>query len=424
MHGASRERLRSRAARVKAQPAALWTLAFRPFFLAASLWSAFALALWIVMLFTGQTLPSRFGPLEWHIHEMLFGFVPAAIAGFMLTAIPTWTGRSALHGAPLACLAALWLLGRIACSWSALMPLWLAAAVDLAFPFALCAVAACEIIAARSWRNLPMPLPIAVLGVADVLMYLEAAGRAVSAGLGWRLGLAAIIILVTAVAGRIIPSFTHNWLSRRGVESARSGRGMISRRGTFDRLGMAALHAGLLGWAFEPASRPFGVLLVGAAVLALYRLVRWRGLATLAEPLLAVLHLGYGWVVIGAALLGASMLGTAVPLAAAVHAFTAGAIGTLVLAVMTRVSLGHTGRPLQAGRATTLIYVMVSVAAAARVVAGVVASVSAEGFLALIVLSGALWVASFALFAARYGPLLVAPRAEQGRDAAAVRAST
>ncbi len=400
MHGVPLERPRSVAAGVAPQPAALWTLGFRPFFLAASLWSATALALWVVMLLTGQALPSRFDPLRWHIHEMLFGFVPAAIAGFMLTAIPTWTGRRALRGAPLASLAALWLLGRIACWWSAQAPLWAAAAVDLAFPFALCAVAAWEIVAARSWRNLPMPLPIAVLGVADLLMYLEVGGVTVPPGLGWRLGLAAIIILVSAVAGRIVPSFTRNWLAQRGVESVPAGRG------TIDRLGMAALHAGLIGWAFEPASRPLGALLVAAAALALYRLLRWRGLATRAEPLLAVLHVGYAWVVVGAALLGASMLGAAVPLAAAVHAFTAGAIGTMVLAVMTRVSRGHTGRPLRADRATTLIYVAISLAAAIRVLA----SVASAAFLPLILASAALWVASFALFAARYGPMLVAPR--------------
>ncbi len=400
MHGVSLERSRSREARVT-RPAALWTIGFRPFFLAASLWSATALALWIVVLFTGRVPPSRFDPLQWHIHEMLFGFVPAAIAGFMLTAIPTWTGRKAVQGAPLAGLAALWLLGRIACLWSAHLPLWLAAGVDLAFPFVLCAVAAREILAARSWRNLPLPLPIALLGGADVLMYLEIAGVTVPPGLGWRLGLAAIIVLVSAVAGRIIPSFTRNWLVQRGAVSVPP-----AVRGTIDRLGVAALHGGLVGWAFAPASRALGVLLLVAAALALYRVLRWRAPATLAEPLLAVLHLGYGWLMAGAGLLGASMLGTAVPLAAAVHAFTAGAIGTLVLAVMTRVSLGHTGRSLQADRVTALTYIGISFAAAGRVLA----SIASSEFLPLIVISAALWVASFALFAVRYGPMLLAPR--------------
>ncbi len=406
MHGVPLDALRPDGA-IAPRSTALWTLAFRPFFLAAALWSAGALALWIVMLITGHALPSRFDPLRWHIHEMLFGFVPAAIAGFMLTAIPTWTGRRPLRGAPLAGLAALWLLGRVACLCSAWMALWLAAVVDLAFPFVLCAVAAREIVAARSWRNLPMPLPIAVLGVADGLMYLETAGAAVPPGLGWRLGLAAVVILASAVGGRIVPAFTRNWLSQRGARSLPAARGAI------DRLGMAALHAGLLAWALFPGFRPLGMLLLAAAGLTLYRLLRWRGLATRVEPLLAILHLGYGWVMAGAALLGASMLSAAVPLPAAVHALTAGAIGTLVLAVMTRVSLGHTGRPLRADRATTLIYVLVSLAAGVRVFA----AVAGGAFLVLIEISAALWVASFGLFIVRYAPVLVLRRVER-RDAA------
>ena len=162
--------------------AGLWSLAFRPFFLAAAVWAALALALWTVVFMTGGVLPSRFDPLTWHIHAMLFGFVFAAVAGFMLTAIPTWTGRPPIHGGPLAGLVALWLLGRIACLVSAFLPLWLAAAVDLAFPFVLCAIAAREIVAARNWRNLIMPLPIGVLGIADLLMYLQLASFSVPAG--------------------------------------------------------------------------------------------------------------------------------------------------------------------------------------------------------------------------------------------------
>ncbi|MGH8227176.1 MAG: NnrS family protein, partial [Steroidobacteraceae bacterium] len=385
-----------------AWPAALWTFAFRPFFLAASLWSVIAIVVWIVMLATGAELPSRFDPLSWHIHEMLFGFVPAAIAGFMLTAIPSWTGRKPIRGRALAALALLWLLGRAACLCSARMPLALAAAVDLAFPFALCAVAAREIIAARNWRNLPMPIPIAVLGVADALMYLPLAGVSVAPQLGWRLGLAAIIILISAVGGRIVPSFTRNWLVARGAARRPAVHDLV------DRVGLAVLHAGLIGWALLPVSHALGAVLIAAAALTLYRLARWRGMATLSEPLLAVLHVGYGWVMVGVALLGASMLGAAVPLAAAVHALTAGAIGTMVLAVMTRVSLGHTGRALRADRVTGPIYGLVCLAAAVRIVAGV----AGKDFLPLIELSAALWVASFALFAIHYGRMLVAPRVQ------------
>ncbi len=213
-------------------------MAFRPFFLAASAWSAAALAGWVVMLTLGLTLPSRFAPLTWHIHEMLFGFVLAAIAGFMLTAIPNWTGRAPISGKPLAALATLWLAGRLACLASALIPLWLAAAIDLTFPFLLCSVAAREIICSRNWRNLPMPVPIAILSFADLLMHLELAGFAVPVGLGWRLGLAAIMVLISVVAGRIIPVFTRNWLAKRGVAD------LPATHGTVDSIALGTLHAG------------------------------------------------------------------------------------------------------------------------------------------------------------------------------------
>jgi uncharacterized protein involved in response to NO len=387
----------------KSQSPAILRLAFRPFFLAASLWAALALTLWIVLFMTGAALPSRLDPLSWHIHEMLFGFVLGAIAGFMLTAIPNWTGRAPIRGVRLALLVLLWLIGRLACLTSALIPLWLAAVIDLAFPFVLCVVAAREIVTARNWRNSAMPVPIAVLGVADLLMYLESAGFAVPAGLGWRLGLAAIIALISVIGGRIVPSFTRNWLVRRGVATPSIAHDLV------DRAALGTLHAGLVGWAIIPASLPFGALLVLAAALNLWRLARWRGGATLREPLLAILHLGYLWVVVGVALLGAAMLTDAVPEAAAIHALTAGAIGTMVIAVMTRVARGHTGRPLTADRVTTLIYLMLTAAAASRVAAAFAGGSS----MSLLGVSAVLWVAGFALFAASYGPMLVTPSVSQ-----------
>lgn len=390
---------------VKRRPLAIWTMAFRPFFLMAGVWSAAALAGWIAMFVTGTAPPSRFDPLTWHIHEMLFGFVMAAIAGFLLTAIPNWTGRAPISGWPLAALAALWLAGRVACLVSASIPFGLAAVIDLAFPLVLCAVCAREIIAGRNWRNMPMPLPIAVLGIADLLMYLELAGFAVPAGLGWRLALTAIVFLISVVGGRIIPAFTRNWLTKRGTAVLPVGHGRV------DIVALAALHAGMIGWAFFPALSPVGGLLVVAAALNLWRLVRWRGIATFSEPLLTVLHAGYLWVVIGAALLGTSMLTGHVPAAAAIHALTAGAIGTMTLGVMTRVSLGHTGRALAADRATALIYLLVILAAAVRVAAAAIGSLPV-----LIEISALLWIGGFGLFALRYGPMLLAPRADADRN--------
>ena len=376
------------------------TQAFRPFFLAAGLWAAVALALWIVMFVTGTAVPSRFDPLAWHIHEMLFGFVMAAITGFLVTAIPNWTGRLPVSGSPLALLAGLWLLGRIACLISALVPAWIATAADLAFPVALVGVVLREIVAGRNWRNLAVVAPVSVLGIANLLMHLEANNVAVPSGLGWRLGLAAVIILISVMAGRIVPSFTRNWLAKRPESALPAGHSRI------DRVALGVLHAGLIGWAFLPSYRPVGLLLLLGAAINVWRLLRWRGIATAAEPLLLTLHVGYAWLVLGVTLLGLAMLSADVPLGAAIHALTVGAIGTMILAVMTRATRGHAGRALSADRVTVLIYGLATLAAITRIAA----AFGGPWTMPLIIISAGLWISAFAGFVLAYGPMLILPR--------------
>lgn len=372
---------------------------FRFFFFAAGLWSAVALALWAFMFSGGAALPSRFDPLSWHIHEMLFGFVMAAIAGFLLTAIPNWTGRPPVRGALLALLIGLWLLGRLACMVSALLPPWCGALADLSFPLALAGVVAREVIAARNWRNLPMLAPVLLLGLANLCMHLQAGGVAMPEGLGWRLGVAAVIVLVSAIGGRIVPSFTRNWLTRRQSAAVPPPPGLI------DRLALGTLHGGLVAWAFLPETAPVGgVLLLGAA-LNLWRLLRWRGSATAGEALLLILHIAYAWLVLGAALLGLTTLGAAVPLSAAIHALTVGAVGTMILAVMTRATRGHTGRPLTADRVTGALYLLVTLAAITRIAAGF----GAGWTMSLLEVAACLWGLAFAGFAISYGPMLLLP---------------
>ena len=392
--------MNSVAAGITSRPApAFLTQGFRLFFFAAGIWSAAALALWIVMLVTGTAVPSRFDPLSWHIHEMLFGFVMATVAGFLLTAIPNWTGRRPVSGAPLAVLAGLWLLGRIACLVSALIPEWLAIALDLSFPLLVIVFAAREIIAARSWRNLPIVGPVAVLAIANLLMHLEGDGVALPSGLGWRLGLAAVTILISVVAGRIVPSFTRNWLVKRQAANLPSAPGRI------DRAALGVLHVGLFTWVFLPEFQPVGLILLLGAALNHWRLLRWRGGATAAEPLLVVLHVGYGWLVLGTALLGLAVLDPNLPQSAAIHALTVGAIGTMTLAVMTRATLGHTGRALSADHATIAIYLLVNIAAIVRVAA----AIGETWAMPLLVASATLWIGAFALFVFRYGPMLLLP---------------
>jgi uncharacterized protein involved in response to NO len=374
--------------------------AFRPFFLAGSLWAAVALGLWIGLYRGDIGLASPLDPLMWHIHEMLFGFVFAAIAGFLLTAIPNWTGRPPVRGGKLAALVVLWIAGRFVSTVLLPIPFALVVAIDVAFAVALGSVAAREVILARNWRNLRVLMPVALLGGANLLLWLEAGGVAVPAGIGWRLALAAIITLVSVIASRIVPAFTRNWLMRERPTI------QLSLNRWTDRVAMATLHLGLIGWAIFPASRVAGALLLIAAVANLVRLAGWRGARTAAEPLLLILHFGYLWIVLGAGLLGASMLWSAVPLAAAIHALTAGAIGTMILGVMTRVSLGHSGRVLHADGVTTLLYGAVLAAGIVRVAAAFATALA----MPLLSLSAALWVAAFLIFALRYWPILTRPR--------------
>lgn len=383
--------------------AVVFSYGFRPFFIAAGGWAIIAMSIWLTIFLGYLRLPSRFDPVTWHIHEMLFGFVLAAVAGFLLTAIANWTGRPPVSGRPLMLLAVLWLLGRLACLVSGYLPAWLAITASVAFPVGLLAVVARETIGGRNWRNLPMTVPIAVFIAADLLMHLEASGLAIRGGLGWRLGLVAALVLISVVGGRIIPSFTRNWLAKRGNVR------LPVLHGPVDSIAIGVLHAALLLWVIVPDLRPTGLLLVLAAALNAWRLSRWVGGATLREPLLFILHVGYAWLIIGVALLGFSVVGVSIPPAAALHALTVGAIGTMVLAVMTRVSLGHTGRVLSASRPTVVIFLLVNAAAVTRV-AG---SWSVAATTTLIVLSGLCWIAAFGLFEVRYSPVLLAPRVMQ-----------
>lgn len=373
---------------------------FRPFFLAAGLWAGTALLAWLGALHGVFPLPSAFDPLTWHAHELVFGFALATVAGFLLTAIPNWTGRMPLQGLPLALLAALWAAGRAAVAASSVIGPAVAAAVDLAFTAALLAVVLREIVAGRNWRNLPMVAALGLLLAANALVHAEALGWAGTASFGNRAGVAVLVMLISLVGGRIIPSFTRNWLAKR------SAARLPAPFGAPDRAALLATAAGLALWLSPAPDGLTGAVLLAAGALALARLARWQGLRTLAEPLVWVLHLGHLWVALGLLLLGASRLWDAVPETAGLHALTAGAIGTMTLAVMTRASRGHTGRPLAADAATTATYILVTAGAALRVAAGLLP----ESATLLLGLAGAAWIGAFAVFVAAYARPLATPR--------------
>ena len=382
----------------------IFSYAFRPFFLAAGSWAVVAMILWLATFEGHLRLPTHFQPVVWHIHEMLFGFVLAAITGFLLTAIPNWTKRQPVAGNTLAILVALWLVGRIVCLFSAKLAGLVGVVADFAFPAALIVVTGNEILAARNWRNFPIVLLLGVFAIADVLIYLEAYDFAVPHGLGIRLALAVPILLIGVIGGRIVPNFSRNWLVQRAAER------LPSPPNRFDTVAATMLQSSLLLWVVLPDSRIIGLLLILAAIVNGLRMSRWAGYKTLAEPLLFILHVGYFWVVAGIALLGLSVIRVGIPNLAAIHALTAGAMGTMILAVMPRVTLGHTGRALSGNGPTTLMFVLINVAAIGRIAA----SWNGRELMILLILSGACWIAAFALFDAIYGPLLLAPREVQG----------
>jgi uncharacterized protein involved in response to NO len=390
--------------RTHAGPAIL-SAGFRPFFLAGAVWAAVAIPLWLIVYTGGAVVPTLLQPLVWHAHEMVFGFAAAVVAGFLLTAIPNWTGRLPLQGVPLLTLVLLWAIGRIAVLLSAHVGALLAAVADLAFPALFLAVVAREIIAGRNWRNLPMLGALTLLLAANLLVHLEALDVADTGALGNRLGIATLLLLIALVGGRIVPSFTRNWLTKRRPDvtppAPESG---------LDRAALIVTALGLACWTFAPEMGFSGwALLIAGAAVAL-RLSRWRGLYTTAEPLLLILHVGYGWLALGLLMLGLDIVTGLLPYGAALHALTVGAIGTMTLAVMTRASLGHTGRKLTAGSVTVAIYLLITVAAALRLAA----PFDPETITPLLSAAGAAWSAAFALFAVFYGGALIQPRPRDG----------
>jgi uncharacterized protein involved in response to NO len=372
---------------------ALFSYGFRPFFLGAAAWAVFGMLLWLPQYFGELTLPTALAPLDWHIHEMIYGMVAAAMAGFLLTAIPNWTGRLPVNGWPLAGLALLWLAGRVAILVSARIGLVAAAAIDIAFLATLAAVAAREILAGKNWRNLRVLAALGVLIAGNVVFHLEVILHG-SADYGIRIGLSAVILLISLIGGRIVPSFTNNWLARNNP-----GR-MPVPFARFDAGTMLASALALLSWIAAPDHAVTGILLLCAGLAQLIRLGRWAGDRTLADRLVLVLHVAYAFVPVGFLLLGASVLSAHVPAGAALHAWTAGAAGLMTLAVMTRASLGHTGHALAAGTATQAIYALAFVAAVLRIVAACL------GATALLHAAGFAWIAAFGGFVAIYGPLL------------------
>jgi uncharacterized protein involved in response to NO len=378
---------------------AILSYGFRPFFFMGTLYAGLAILAWLPLFYGWLETSSLFAPVDWHIHEMLFGYLAAVMTGFLLTAIPNWTGRLPVQGMPLLVLVLIWLAGRFAVYFSGQIGWMAAAIIDCAFLLAVVFAAATEIVAGRNWRNLKVLIPVTVLLAANIVFHAEAHYSGIS-DIGRRLGIGAAILLITIIGGRIIPSFTRNWLVRENP-----GRLPVPfTRFDAAAIGLSALALAL--WAFLPARGETGLALLVAALVNVMRLGRWAGDRTFRDPLVIILHVAYAFIPLGMLLAALAILypETVAP-AAAMHAFGVGAIGAMTLAVMVRATLGHTGRALRAGKAGCFVFAAILIAAAVRIAAAL--GVPGDW---PIHLAACAWAAAFLGFAVLYGPMIMRPR--------------
>ncbi|NND55405.1 MAG: NnrS family protein [Gammaproteobacteria bacterium] len=389
-----------------APKAALWSYAFRPFFL---LMSAFAVLSMLVWMFVMHGRGPDFLPANtvyWHSHEMLIGFALAAVAGFTLTAVATWTGRPPVSGHELLLLVLAWIAGRVAIVASGILPAVWVAAIDMLFPVLLAAFLAREIVLAGNRRNYPVVIVVSLFAVFNALYHSSTLGMI---AMHWQVDRVALYLLlhlllalITVIGGRIVPGFTANWLRAKGHSK------LPRQGGVIDRLVIPlTLSTGLFA-TLVPYNPITGYLALGAALTHAWRLLRWRGLSTLSEPLLFVLHVAYAWLPIGYLLTAASVLGLGIPPVAALHALTVGAITLMVLAMSSRVALAHTGRPLHAPRAIVAAYWLMLIAVIARVI-----SPYGTTYYQLLDLAAGSWIACFVIFLWVYGPILLRRRIDE-----------
>lgn len=380
---------------------AFFSYGFRPFFLGASLFAGLAVPAWVLM-FAGAGSPNLlYAPREWHIHEMVFGFLPAVIAGFLLTAMPNWTDRPPVKGTALLLFFLLWMAGRVVIALPWLTPL-LAATIDVAFLVLLAGLIWRELASAGTWSHAPVGVVISLYACANILFHVLALNGA-EPDLAMRMALSLLTVLLTFLGGRLTPNFTREYLT---VQRMPRRPGASSR---FDIPSLALTAIAAIAWTIQPEAMATGWIVLAAGLANLGRLAHWYGWLTWREPLVLMLHVGYAWLAISLIALGSAGLGMGLSTTEALHALTTGSVGAMTLAVMTRASLGHTGRPKHAGPLTICIYLLVNVGALLRVFG------PATGLPVNLVLgtAAACWSGGYLLFAAIYGPFLLRPSLDE-----------
>ena len=373
---------------------ALWQLGFRPFYLLASVFSALSIGLWALQFSGWLGTPYLAGPM-WHAHEMLFGFALAVIVGFLFTAGRNWSGRPTPTGVPLMALATLWVAGRVL----VLTPFgWAAAIVNVAFPLAAAIGLAIPFIAARNQRNYFFVALLLMMAAAVLGVHLAQLGVTQLPGwIGIQVALDVVLFIMAVMAGRVVPMFTN------AIAGASA-----TKRPWLEKAVLGSTLAVLLADLLQLQSAALVAIAGLCAAAHLARWTLWQPWKTLRTPLVWVLHVAYVWIPVHLLLRGLAELGM-VSSSAAVHALTAGAIGGLIIGMMTRTALGHTGRRLVASRSDVMCYLLVLAAALIRVFMPLLMPAQ---LVHAVLISAALWSAGFALYAVTYWPVLTRVRVD------------
>lgn len=383
---------------------AFFSYGFRPFFLSAALFAGLAIPWWVLVFAFGGHAGFLYPARDWHVHEMLFGFLSAIMTGFLLTAVPNWTGRSPVRGLELAGLWMLWLAGRLLLVLPWPLPL-MAAVVDSAFLVAVAFMLWRELAASKSWGQTPIGVLITVYAAANIAFHVTAL-RGTSTEVPERVALSLIMLLLTMIGGRVVPNFTREFLIQSRLTT------LPPPLSKFDGLSIGLVAVAVVAWVVQPQHAVTGTALLIAGAINLVRLSRWRGWLAWREPLIVILHLGYGWLALTLLTLGIAVLSIGVSQANAVHVLTSGAVGAMTLGIMTRASLGHTGREKHADLATVVMYVLVNVGAVLRIVAPHTEAPTTMTHLVL-ASSAAAWSGAYLVFALRYGSFLVRPNVDE-----------
>ncbi len=391
---------------------AILSYGFRPFFLLAIIYGWLPMALWLLWIGFNISETGVF-PLEvgfpfsqWHAHEMLFGYVIGMIAGFMLTAVPSWTKTQPVQGPLLGALAGLWIAGRIVMWSAAVLPPVVVAVVDLLFIPALMVLILRALSTGWSKRNLIFPPIIASFFIANLLIHLDRLGMPlVDVQAAYTLAINTAVVLIVILGGRVVPAFTNNSLNRWG--HSRLAKAWLP----LEMVSILSVVAMMLADILGAGNLAVGGLAAIAAIANGIRLMGWRGLKTLREPILWILHLGYAWLVIGLAYKAAALLGGWLTEVTAIHALTVGAIGSMTVGIMTRAGLGHTGRIIKAPPSIVGCYAAISLATVIRI--GAPALIPQYNAAAMVA-SGLIWMTAFAVITFVYWPILTRPRVAAG----------